>query len=273
MVDLQVSILTHSQSTRDVQGLAESCRLAFRDENLRLDIRIYYNDKFDGKPLTAGEYLTAALSAQTKVARSRLSVQTSQLVALWHLRQLAGLSASLLRLVSVRHRRKVGAESVRAARIAYGHSLMWKQALNHTSKLYLFLEDDVILRDPQCLVETTIALLTKSKKGSLPFICDCSHSFFLSELGVDAKFAVLDDEGVGVQSFDFPFTNTLAANFVSSSLVQATVEALNSDGAKRGLGIDLDLMRLWADARIAAKGLVSSKPIFEQQSRFRVNKI
>lgn len=271
MVDLRVWILTHPASTWDVGVLNRDCLAAFAGQKLSVEVRVFSNSHLGEDALPAFRYIGAAIMAQWQAGNARLAKHLSALTLLWHLRQLAGLSASFVRLISSQHRVKVSSESARAARIAAGHVQMWQQASRDSAQLNLFLEDDVILKDPARLVELTKALLQKSKTEQ--FICDCSHSYSLSELGVDVKLASADLKAAGVQSFDFAFTNTLAANFVSSTLVQLTAAELRAGNCGKGLGIDLDLMRLWSVGSFKAVGMVSSKPLFEQQSGFRIQKI
>lgn len=271
MVDLRVWILTHPASTWDVEVLKNDCFAAFSGQSLSVEVRVLSNDHPSEDPLPANRYIAAAMAAQWQVGNARLAKRLSALTLIWHMRQLAGLSASFLRLITSQHRVRVSAESARAARIAAGHAQMWQQASQEPAQLNLFLEDDVILKDPERVVELTKGLL---KMGNTEqFICDCSHSYSLSELGVDVKFANADLKVAGVQSFDFAFTNTLAANFVSSTLVQLTAAELTAGSSGKGLGIDLDLMRLWSVDSFKAVGMVSTKPLFEQQSGFRIQKI
>jgi hypothetical protein len=150
---------------------------------------------------------------------------------------------------------------------------MWKQASLESSRLHLFLEDDVKLVDKKQLLGLTKALL-KFGTEHPQFICDCSHSYSLEEIGVDRRFGNSNEKSLEIMdSFDFPFTNTLAANFVSPELLNRTVLAMVDRHAINGLGIDLDLAHLWITGGFEAKGCISAYPIFQQQSGFRNQKL
>lgn len=271
MVDLRIWILTHAASTWDVGSLQKECLAAFSDEDLAVEVCVQSNTHLGEDALSAQRYISAAIFAQWQAGNARLSKNFSFLTLKWHLRQLAGLSAAYVRLVSRKHRTRVAAESVRASRIAMGHARMWQQASQIPARLNLFLEDDVRLTDPQRLAELTKSLLKFGNTDQ--FICDCSHSYSLSELGIEVRKAIAQLEPAGVQRFDFPFTNTLAANFASSKLVEKTADALANGQYCKGLGIDLELMHLWSVGGFNAYGMVAPAPIFQQQSGFRIQKI
>lgn len=271
MVDLRIWILTHPASTWDVEALKKDCLTAFVGEDLVVEVCVQSNTHPGEEALPARRYISQAVVAQWHVGNNRLAKSFSILTLMWHLRQLAGLVTSLMRLISRKHREKVTAESVRAARIAKGHAQMWQRASTDPAKLNLFLEDDVILKEPKLLAQLTKSLQKIGKTDQ--FICDCSHSYSMSELGIDVKHASVDPNRTGLQRFDFPYTNTLAANFASPALVQLTAQALAGGRSGKGLGIDLDLMHLWSVGGFEVHGMAARVPIFEQQSGFRIQKI
>lgn len=271
MVDLRIWILTHPASSWDVDSLKQDCLAAFSCEDLLVDVSVHSNTHHGQDALHPWAYIFEALAAQWQVGKARLATSFSLVSLMWHLRQLAGLATSFVRLASSKHRKKVAAESVRAARIAKGHAHLWQQASRYPAQLNLFLEDDVTLKDSALLVQLAKSLLKIAETDR--FICDCSHSYSMFELGLDVRNASSDRHPAGVAKFDFAFTNTLASNFASPSLVQLTADAIAEGNCGTGLGMDLDLMRLWASASLKAYGMASSVRIFEQQSGFRIQKI
>jgi hypothetical protein len=273
MPDLSIWILTHKHSDWDVGSIEKDCLSAFADQELSVQVRSCMNPDLNGKPMPAADYLISALKTQFVVGNSRLAKHFSISTLWWQLRQLIGLGVSVLKLISQKHVNKVALESSRASRISAGHISMWKQASLGSSRLHLFLEDDVKLVDKKQLQELTNALLNFGTKHS-QFICDCSHSYSLEEIGVDRRFANSREKSLEIMdSYDFPFTNTLAANFVSPELLNRTVSAVADRQGTDGLGIDLDLLYLWTAGGFNSKGCISTHPIFQQQSGFRNQKL
>ena len=273
MLDLCVWILTHKHSDWDVRRIETDCLSVFADDVMSVQVRRFPNPNLIGNPMSAADYLMSALKTQFIVGNSRLRQHFSTATLLWQLRQLMGLSVSVLKLISQKHVNKLTIESSRASRISAGHVAMWKQASLESSRLHLFLEDDVKLVDKKQLLGLTKALL-KFGTEHPQFICDCSHSYSLEEIGVDRRFGNSNEKSLEIMdSFDFPFTNTLAANFVSPELLNRTVLAMVDRHAINGLGIDLDLAHLWITGGFEAKGCISAYPIFQQQSGFRNQKL
>ena len=273
MLDLRIWILTHPSSVWDVQQIEKDCTSALEGQNLSFEVRIVSNPASDENAMSAAEYLRTAIVAQVIVGLGRLVKNFSITTLIWQLRQLAGLSLSVVKLLSPKHRSIVALESARAHRISRGHISMWLQAASVPSRLHLFLEDDARLVDAKGFVELSKYLLVFGAEQP-QFICDCSHSYSLKEIGVDASFA---NPGAAprkiMDSFDFPFTNTLAASFVSPELLDRTLRVVSTEQGSKGLGIDLDLLRLWTGRSFNPQGCISSQPIFKQQSGFRSQKI
>lgn len=272
VLDLRIWVLTHPASVWDAASIETDCLNAFAGDNISLEVKVFSNPQGEDRPLSPLIYLVSALVAQWRVGNARLAGNFSAVSLWWHIRQLVGLLASLGRLVSPNHMRQVGVESLRAFRIAKGHSLMWQAALKEPAKLHLFLEDDVFLSNPEELVRLTKSLLSNK---SLPsqLICDCSHSYTLREIGIDPKSSIGNQSVAELECYKFPFTNTLAASFVSPELLNLTVTALLDGQVGRGLGIDLDLMQLWSHHESKVVGSTSSNQVFQQQSGFRNQKI
>jgi hypothetical protein len=150
---------------------------------------------------------------------------------------------------------------------------MWRRALLEPSKLYLFLEDDVSLVNPGLLPEVTQALLDLSMLDSL-VICDVSNSFQLESLGIGSLGETTDaPQSSLLRYLDFPFTNTLAATYMSRGLLEKLELALDSEGGLKGLGADADLARLLVQMSSTPKGCLSQQPMFMQQSEFRSQRI
>lgn len=273
MFDLSIWILTHKNSNWDARLLEKECLSVFHDQDLLVQVRRITNQNQNRASMSAYSYLLAAMKAQFAVGNARLAKHFSFSTAAWHIRQLAGFGFSMLKLVNQKHHKKVTLESSRASKISAGHTSMWRQASLESSRLHLFLEDDVKLVNASRLLELTKTLLNFGTTNT-EFICDCTHSYSLEEIGVDIKFSNLNENLAGfIQSFDFPFTNTLAANFLSPELLSHTVSALDQRRGRFGLGIDLDLLYLWRTQGINCKGCISAYPIFQQQSGFRDQKL
>jgi len=272
VLDLRIWVLTHPASVWDAASIETDCLNAFAGQDISVAVKVFSNPQGEDQPLSPLKYLASALVAQWRVGGARLAGNFSVLSLWWHIRQLGGLLASLGRLVSPNHIRRVRVESLRAFRIAKGHSLMWQCALNESAKLHLLLEDDVFLSSPDELVRLTKSFLNNK---SLPskFICDCSHSYTLSEIGIDPKGSIGNQSAAEFESYKFPFTNTLAASFVSPELLNLSATASLDGRVGRGLGIDLDLMQLWSRREFNVVGCSSANPVFQQQSGFRNQKI
>lgn len=128
MVDLRVWNLTHAASTWDVEVLKNDCLAAFAGQSLSVEVRALSNAHPGEDDLPAVRYIGAAMASQWRVGNALLAKGLSALALIWHLRQLAGLSASFARLISSQHRVKVSAESARAARIAAAEPLFMQQS-------------------------------------------------------------------------------------------------------------------------------------------------
>jgi hypothetical protein len=273
MVDLKIWILTYPASKWDVDKLANDCRNAFSEERDLIDVEVFSNPTNDSSPLTNFDYLFAALSAQLIIGSDRLKRNFSISVLNWHLRQLGAYLASLVLLAIKKHRIKVSDESRRAAVIASGHELMWRKALLEPSKLYLFLEDDVVICEPKKLVEVTQALLELDAQD-LDLVCDCSHSFSLSELGVEPPERDLGAlQAQHLRVFDFPFTNSLASTYMSRRVLESIFKNPSSTQAMSGLGADLELAKILVQAKPAPHGCITQQRIFRQQSDYRSQRI
>lgn len=270
MLDLRIWILTHPQSRWDAEFIQRECLAAFTGQDLAVEVSTFFNMHPAKKSLTAFEYLSSAFQAQLKVGNFRLAKRYSKLTLVWHLRQLLGLGKSIIKLISVSHRLKVKSEASRAAQVSIGHMQMWELASKDSAKLHLFLEDDVVLIRPESLVSIT-RLLSELSSSYTNLICDVSHSYPLGDLGIHSKF--LEKIGNEVKIFDFPFTNTLAASFLSPSLLELTVAAIHEGRVGGGLGIDLDLAYLWSKLNLRAFGCESAEQIFRQRSDYKSQKI
>lgn len=268
MIDLRIWILTHPASDWDAAALRSDCISALADQDLAVQVRVFLGDQGKSTFLSPSRYLFSALVATWKVGFVRLARAWSPTTLWWLIRQTLALLVSTTRLASIKHRGRVKAESVRASRIAASHSSLWKQAALEPAKLHLFLEDDVVLANPKGLAQATLSLL--GNQASYPlFICDVSHSFSLKELGIEGSIATPNPNAPALESLNFPFTNTLAANFVSPELVKLTARAFQEERVGGGLGVDLDLMRLWSENSSRIVGYYTSDAIFSQNSNFR----
>jgi hypothetical protein len=272
VLDLRIGILTHPASKWDAERIERDCLAALAGENLSIQVRVFSNPQAHEPGLTPVRYLAAALAAQWRVGNVRLGKHFSLLTLSWHVRQLVGLFGSLVRLVLPAYRDRVSTECIRAARISQGHCAMWAEASQESARLHLFLEDDVILASPEALVKFAQSLLEREARPS-QFIGECSHSYSLREIGVDHKSAIGNQQAQGFEFYNFPFTNTLAASFVSPELLSLTVAAFLDGRVGRGLGIDLELMQLWSRREFKAASCIATNQVFLQQSGFRSQKI
>ncbi len=272
MLDLRICVLTHPASVWDVKVIERECLTAFAGHNLSVETRVFSNHPGSDKSLSPFRYLGTALAAQLRIGSFRLAKEFSLPTLWWQIRQVVGLLTSLARLVSPHHRRRVRAESARAFRIANGHSSMWRWAVKEPARLHLFLEDDVTLASPEELVRLTKSLL-EGNSLSTQYVCDASHSYSLREIGVDPKRSVGNQPSDELRSYNFPFTNTLAASFLSPELLRLTVTAVLDRRVGRDLGINLDVMQLWSRTEFKVAGCIAMNQVFQQQSGFRSQKI
>lgn len=273
MVDLRIFVMTHPTSSWDVQKIVNDCRSAFSGTQEQIKVEIFSNTVTENSPLSTYGYLKSALIAQLIIGSDRLKRDFSVHTLSWHIRQVGAHFLSLAKLVHKEHRNGVDAESKRAAVIAAGHLAMWQKAALEPSKLYLFLEDDVNLTNPKALADVTKSLLEITKTDSL-LVCDASHSFTLHELGIDRFSSRSDDsEASSIVIFDFPLTNTLAATFMSRELLEVVLLKAFSAYGLRGLGVDLDLLRLMVEMSPLPTGCMTQEPVFRQQSQYKSQRI
>lgn len=273
MLDLKIFILTHPKSQWDVKRLVTDCQAVFAGQEIRASIEVFLNPVQAPPALSPAGYILSSISAQIAIGFDRLNRYFSLITLWWLIRQIGALVLSFASLAVKKHRGKVRAEAIRASLIASGHTLMWQKAMQDSSSIYLFLEDDVTLTNPKMLMEVVRALL-KLEADNQSFICDCSHSFSLSSLGIDPRSAEAGKlTSWPVTLFEFTFTNTLAATFVSREVLERIGSQDFRLDALKAIGIDQDLSRALIQSGPQTRGCISLEPIFEQHSAFRAKRI